>query len=273
MHSLSKLSVSRRLSAGFGAVALLILVVAGIAIANVGSVAGSVDSVADDVDYTHDAMELRYDAADLKGWQTAYAYEGELGKPIGDGDGARAAFLAAEQKLREDIGTLRSEFTDNAVATAALDEAVAHLDEFMAVDAEIVANLRAGDPASRAAAEEAVLGTAIEQDAAITAAIDKAVEEVDRRSEANRASATSTASTSRTVMIIAGVFVLALSTGAGMVISRSIVRPLNTLGGAMNDIATGEGDLTRRLDDSGKDEIARVAHAFNLFAEKIRVSM
>ena len=38
---------------------------------------------------------------------------------------------------------------------------------------------------------------------------------------------------------------------------------------AMNDIAEGEGDLTRRLEVQGRDEIAMLAEAFNKFAGKV----
>lgn len=38
---------------------------------------------------------------------------------------------------------------------------------------------------------------------------------------------------------------------------------------ALEDIASGEGDLTVRLDNSGKDELAQIATAFNHFVNKI----
>jgi len=37
----------------------------------------------------------------------------------------------------------------------------------------------------------------------------------------------------------------------------------------IEDISKGDGDLTKRLDDDGKDEIGRIARAFNEFADKI----
>ena len=37
----------------------------------------------------------------------------------------------------------------------------------------------------------------------------------------------------------------------------------------MNDIASGDGDLTRRLDVSGKDELSQLAIAFNSFADQV----
>jgi methyl-accepting chemotaxis protein len=38
---------------------------------------------------------------------------------------------------------------------------------------------------------------------------------------------------------------------------------------AMEDISTGSGDLTKRLSDSGSDEVADIARAFNTFVQKI----
>ncbi|MEW7982647.1 MAG: methyl-accepting chemotaxis protein [gamma proteobacterium symbiont of Phacoides pectinatus] len=49
-----------------------------------------------------------------------------------------------------------------------------------------------------------------------------------------------------------------------------VTLPLNRLRQAMQDIAAGEGDLTRRLEGAGKDEISLLARAFNQFADKIQ---
>lgn len=55
-----------------------------------------------------------------------------------------------------------------------------------------------------------------------------------------------------------------------LVIIRSIVRPLRMTIAALDNIAVGEGDLTHRLNDSGKDEIAQLARSFNNFVGKIQ---
>ncbi len=46
-----------------------------------------------------------------------------------------------------------------------------------------------------------------------------------------------------------------------------LLRPLTTMGIAMQDIAQGEGDLTRRLTVTSKDEFGEVGSAFNRFVE------
>jgi len=62
--------------------------------------------------------------------------------------------------------------------------------------------------------------------------------------------------------IFAGILIAWLTT-------TMIICPLKTAVQAMSEISEGDGDLTRRLDVNGKDEIAQLAVAFNTFAGKI----
>lgn len=55
-----------------------------------------------------------------------------------------------------------------------------------------------------------------------------------------------------------------------ILIARSIVRPLQETVNAMENIASGESDLTRSLDTHGKDEVTELAHHFNAFTAKLR---
>lgn len=52
--------------------------------------------------------------------------------------------------------------------------------------------------------------------------------------------------------------------------SRSIIKPLNMLQFAANDLHQGDGDLTYRLPDFGNDEIGQTASAFNGFLNKVQ---
>jgi len=49
-------------------------------------------------------------------------------------------------------------------------------------------------------------------------------------------------------------------------IVSTVVKPLNQTLQALKDIVDGEGDLTRRLDVNGSDEISQLAQGFNKFA-------
>lgn len=51
---------------------------------------------------------------------------------------------------------------------------------------------------------------------------------------------------------------------------RQILKPINETIVALKDIAEGDGDLTKRLDEARTDELGTMAHWFNRFAERIR---
>jgi methyl-accepting chemotaxis protein len=69
-----------------------------------------------------------------------------------------------------------------------------------------------------------------------------------------------------------GMFTLAavaLGFGFSLLLGRTISRPLKQVAERLQDIAQGEGDLTRRLEVTSKDEIGDVAHWFNTFIDKL----
>jgi methyl-accepting chemotaxis protein len=59
---------------------------------------------------------------------------------------------------------------------------------------------------------------------------------------------------------------------AAAVVRRSL-RGLDRLQVAMQDVASEDGDLTKRLDAEGHDELARIAQAFNAFVDKIQATL
>ncbi len=61
------------------------------------------------------------------------------------------------------------------------------------------------------------------------------------------------------VFCLAGVFLL----------TRAITRPLNYAIAAMEDIAAGEGDLTKRLESQGSGEMTKLSDSFNSFVGKV----
>ncbi|MES2867942.1 MAG: methyl-accepting chemotaxis protein [Pseudomonadota bacterium] len=78
-------------------------------------------------------------------------------------------------------------------------------------------------------------------------------------------------SNARNMAFLVAAIALAIGLFLATLIARSIVQPIQAAAAAMRDIAAGEGDLTRRLTVKGRDELAELAHAFNSFAEKVRV--
>lgn len=60
---------------------------------------------------------------------------------------------------------------------------------------------------------------------------------------------------------------------ASWLIAQSIIRPLRHTEQSLHDIAQGGGDLTRQLDTSGRDELARLALSFNVFTNSLATTV
>ncbi len=101
------------------------------------------------------------------------------------------------------------------------------------------------------------VGTAINLDG-VEAQIAKVQAEIDQR--------IGTLITS--ILVIAAVLLVVFGI-AGVVLSNTFLRPLQQIKNNLDDIAAGEGDLTRRLPINGDDELGQLAGSFNRFVEKI----
>lgn len=70
------------------------------------------------------------------------------------------------------------------------------------------------------------------------------------------------------IMGIAAVVLLVIA-AVGLFVANTILRPLNLMKANLDDIAAGEGDLTRRLAITSQDELGELAGSFNRFVDKI----
>lgn len=58
-----------------------------------------------------------------------------------------------------------------------------------------------------------------------------------------------------------------------LVVIKGLVKPLDKLEKMVMDLAQGEGDLTRRLDTQGNDEISKINGYFNDFIQKVQATI
>jgi len=89
----------------------------------------------------------------------------------------------------------------------------------------------------------------------------------------DKAKAYSMLSEFRTSAIVATVIAVVLIIALLGLLIRVLMQPLNTMGKAMEDIAQGEGDLTKRLAIQSNDEFGALASSFNRFVERIHSSI
>jgi methyl-accepting chemotaxis protein len=74
-----------------------------------------------------------------------------------------------------------------------------------------------------------------------------------------------------TGVVIAVLLVAAAGGGLARPVGRRLTAPLERLRARarMAEIADGEGDLTQRMDESGRDEVGDLSRAFNRFVDKV----
>ncbi|MGF1766582.1 methyl-accepting chemotaxis protein [Enterovibrio makurazakiensis] len=75
-------------------------------------------------------------------------------------------------------------------------------------------------------------------------------------------------------LIIGGsIAALILAIFGGILLSRLLLQPVKEMGEALENIASGDGDLTQRLTVRSQDEIGQLGESFNRFVAKIQVSI
>ena len=102
-----------------------------------------------------------------------------------------------------------------------------------------------------------------------TALLDEANQEIRRTSDDSTSSAAHALSLGAAVSNSVTVFAVLLCLGVAYYTARSITRPLQETVALLRDIADGEGDLTRRANQTTGDELGEMAKWFNTFIMKL----
>lgn len=74
------------------------------------------------------------------------------------------------------------------------------------------------------------------------------------------------------VLLVTAVVVV-ISLLIGVLVGRTVTRPLSSVSDMMQEIADGEGDLRQRLPEDGRDELSELGRRFNAFVIKIQTTI
>jgi methyl-accepting chemotaxis protein len=220
---------------------------------------------------TRQAQEVRFGSADFNGWQTAYAFDIQRGAPgaATDTGTARAAFLKSAAAFDDGLQRLGAQGL-----TVAEQQTVRTIQDdfaaFMKLDRQIIAEYRSGTPANARHADQLVAVDEIAIFSSIATGLENLVEAVQGAAAQAVIDAESDGNKARGAMIGAGIVIVVLGAVLAIALIRSITRPLKALNHRLAEIADGDGDLTRRVDDAGRDEVGDAARAFNRFAGRIQ---
>jgi methyl-accepting chemotaxis protein len=127
-------TIRSKLYAAVGVTIAGLALTVGVGIWAMSDLAGRFDAVQRSADDRALALRLKFDIADFNGWQTAYGYDNGKSRPI---------FLRSVERFRRDLVVARAELNDPAEQRL-LRRITNAFDEFMRVDAQAFAALRAG---------------------------------------------------------------------------------------------------------------------------------
>ncbi len=263
-------TVGRRLTTGFALVLLMSAVLAGLAIDGARQRSSSQRELTAALHQAQRASRAKFGSADVNGWQTAYAYDvlREVPDALSDtGTTSRARFLASEKDFRATLEQLtKDDLPPGEVERAR--RTLATLDEFMKVDAQIMAGLRGTDRAARTKALTLVSTTEFdlfEKMAVETDALEAAI-----TARADAISAPQAAAARRYTMTVIGVSVLSLLMGLviARVLTRALTRPVAVVLDAVRSLAAG--DLTHTVDLRRDDELGQMAAGLDAATIRLR---
>ncbi len=101
-------------------------------------------------------------------------------------------------------------------------------------------------------------------------AVTELIKLVEANNDSDEKTAGATVKSGTWIMTVVAFASIAFITLAGYFIAKSISEPLQNIAARLKDISEGEGDLTKTVEVSGKDEVGEVALYFNQFVAKLR---
>ena len=96
------------------------------------------------------------------------------------------------------------------------------------------------------------------------------IDDIDAVVEDYRATATEQMMSKSFAILLIALVLAGITAFIIMITTHRMVTPIKNMADNLNDIAKGEGDLTKRLTVKGEDEIAKLGQSFNLFVDKLQ---
>ncbi|MCU7725001.1 PAS domain S-box protein [Actinoplanes sp. KI2] len=223
MQTLRRVRAGARLNGLFGLVALLLLIMIGVAVVSVLAQRKADLQVTQSDGLLRDALTAKYRTADFNGWQTGYAFDTIRGVPgaTEDAVGQRAQFLASTAAFREDLARISAYplTPDQRRLLATAEDAFAH---FMNVDAQIVAGYRSGTPEAIAAANALVAGEELQWFDKAAFAVDQLAAQAKATADADTAAARAMSSRALIILLVVGAACLLLAVALAVLATRAV---------------------------------------------------
>ncbi|MGW8247880.1 MAG: methyl-accepting chemotaxis protein [Acidiferrobacterales bacterium] len=267
MSIYTDLSFRKKIILPIGAFALVILAMAGTGVSNIGKVKDVVHRVSEvslpGISNLLEAKNELYKAVVSERSVLFTDVESDNFKQLVEQH--RTSIASAEEKLKK-ASMLLSDNKDNRQSLQAFEKVFADWRK----QTEEVINQRSTDTRfGRNLAIDISSHAAKEKFDQLTGILAGIIKTGSSEAQAISARSQSLTDTTRQSLLIFGFVALVLCIFLVTVFPSVIAKRLIGILDMIEDISKGDGDLTKRLDDDGKDEIGRIAGAFNEFTNKI----
>ena len=171
------------------------------------------------------------------------------------------------QEIRQNLATLSSLSSDLSVQAKALD---AQLENWFTTSVRIAKSFIGGNVDFEKVGAEAAANAELLKN--LRASLSQMKSDTSTHfNESIRATIDDSKNAARVVLIISICAIAALLV-LSSIIGRSITASINEVTASLKEMASGEGDLTKRIQYSGRDEILYLVKYFNAFVEKLHGS-
>lgn len=148
-----------------------------------------------------------------------------------------------------------------------IDEMSYNLEKYWALNQSIIKNVL--DDNERAQRIHFTEETSLRREV-VEPSINKLVADLDKQVAALKNELGSMAKMSQGIIITINVIGTVIGIVLGLILLRAIFKPLNEINRQMEDVARGNGDLTKQISVRRKDEFGDLAQSFNAFISSIR---
>lgn len=273
MNRFRNAKVGQRLTAAFALVGLLLAVVIGVGLSGASRQHKAQEAIVENAEAVSDVLHLKFRAADFNGRQTAYAFEAVLKATDAtlDTGTARKAFLDSAAAFRSEM----SRVIGHRLAGARQEEIRTIETSFarsMALDEQIIALYRSGNPASADKATALVLGEQPVLFNRIAEATDRMARIVGQDSLRSQKEADDSSSLTRTLMLAVGGLALGLAAVLAVVITRSMTIPLRRTSSSLTSSSSELSAVSQQM-SAAAEETAAQAATVSAAAEQVSNSL
>jgi len=252
--------IGSRITAGFGTMTLLLVLLGGLAWTLASQQISSTYSQRLTLQLTHDCKQYQLDAAGVAVAANSIAYDfTSHSDPSSD----IQSFAQSSSAAQAD-GAALAALVVGANQRQELAQAGSALNAYIAQTNTIVADFRAGTPSALSAANAGVAALAYHT---VTLPLGQLEQQIDERSQSVLAAAASRDAWDRVLVVALMLSALGLAAVIGTLVGRSITTRLRKTAGVLALVAGG--DMTKRIDVDSSDEVGQMGAALNLALDRV----